>query len=368
MLKLQVLGAGKIGITIYNLLEGDPFFAVNIFDNRPQVANLKTGRQADLSDQTELEKIIQDGDIVVSALPFHMNKSVADAAIKYNKHYFDLTEDVATTKHIAEQTNAHSGNSIFVPQCGLAPGYVSIVAMDLFKKLKSVEKITMRVGALPLYPDNRLKYNLTWSTAGLINEYIQPCPCLERGTAKEVKALEGYERFFHISNEYEAFNTSGGIGSLITTLEGKIDELCYKSIRYPGHREYISFLLEDLKFKDRPKELVKLLDSSLAATKQDKVIVVVSATGSDDAGRLLHLNHAQIVHNQTVNGMELSAIELTTSCSLLAVLDIIREDDLLTETPHKNISSRGRIIRNEDISLERFLANRFGKLWLTGHN
>lgn len=366
MLKLQLLGAGKIGITIYNLLEGDPFFAVNIFDNQPQVANLKTGRQADLSDQTELEKIIQDGDIVVSALPFHMNRSVADAAIQYNKHYFDLTEDVATTRHITEQTQKHPGTSIFVPQCGLAPGYVSIVAMDLFKKLKSVEKITMRVGALPLYPDNRLKYNLTWSTAGLINEYIQPCPCLERGKIKEVKALEGYERFFHLGNEYEAFNTSGGIGSLLNTLEGRVSELSYKSIRYPGHREYMCFLLDDLKFKHRPESLVNLLDASLAATKQDKVIVVVSATGTNHEGRLLHLNHAQIVHNQTINGMELSAIELTTSCSLLAVLDSFREDGILEDKAHEQSTKNARIMRNEDISLDRFLANRFGKLWLSG--
>ncbi|MFX9180922.1 saccharopine dehydrogenase C-terminal domain-containing protein, partial [Acinetobacter baumannii] len=94
-------------------------------------------------------------------------------------------------------------------------------------------------GALPLYPTNGLKYNLTWSTDGLINEYCNPCEAIVDGQMREVLPLEGLEHFSLDGLDYEAFNTSGGLGTLCETLEGRVDSLDYKTVRYPGHREIV---------------------------------------------------------------------------------------------------------------------------------
>src|SRR5690606_12924779 len=108
----------------------------------------------------------------VSALPFFLNVPVARAAREAGLHYFDLTEDVETTRQVMQI--AAGARTAFMPQCGLAPGFVSIAAYDLARRFDSVETVRMRVGALPQFPTNALNYNLTWSTDGLINEYCNP--------------------------------------------------------------------------------------------------------------------------------------------------------------------------------------------------
>ena len=95
----------------------------------------------------------------------------------------------------------------------------------------------MRVGALPQFPTNALTYNLTWSTDGLINEYCNPCEAIHDGERMHVLPLEGIEHFSLDGVRYEAFNTSGGLGTLCDTLDGRVRELNYKTIRYQGHRD-----------------------------------------------------------------------------------------------------------------------------------
>ena len=137
----------------------------------------------------------------------------------------------------------------------------------------------MRVGALPIFPSNALKYNLTWSTDGLINEYCNPCEAIFDGVQREVPALEQVEEFSLDGVQYEAFNTSGGLGTLCDTLAGHVRELNYRTIRYPGHRDVMKLLLHDLRLSERPEVLTELLENALPETRQDVVVIFATATG-----------------------------------------------------------------------------------------
>jgi Saccharopine dehydrogenase C-terminal domain len=121
--------------------------------------------------------------------------------------------------------------------------------------------LKMRVGALPQYPSNALNYNLTWSTDGVINEYCEPCEAIVNGELREVPPLEAREEFALDGVTYEAFNTSGGLGSLCETLKGKVDNLNYKTIRYPGHAAIMKALLQDLRLRERRYILKDILEN-----------------------------------------------------------------------------------------------------------
>src|SRR5690606_38407843 len=161
----------------------------------------------------------------------------------------------------------------------LAPGFIGILAHHLCQGFDKLDRVKMRVGALPLYPDNMLKYNLTWSTDGLINEYCNPCEAIRDGHQVEVQPLEGLEQFGLDGVDYEAFNTSGGLGTLCETLAGKVTELDYKTVRYVGHRYLMNFLLHGLRFQTQRPLLKKLLEAAVRCTTQDVVLVFCTVTG-----------------------------------------------------------------------------------------
>ena len=121
----------------------------------------------------------------------------------------------------------------------------------------------MRVGALPEFPTNSLKYNLTWSVDGLINEYCHPCEAVRHGTLNLVQPLEGLEHFSLDGVEYEAFNTSGGLGTLCETWSGRVETLDYKTVRYPGHRDLMKFLLEELRLANDQETLKRIMRDSV---------------------------------------------------------------------------------------------------------
>lgn len=213
----------------------------------------------------------------------------------------------------------------------------------------------MRVGALAKYPNNAIKYNLTWSTAGLINEYCEPCNAIVDGEYMQILPLEGYEHFTMDGVNYECFNTSGGLGTLCETLKGKVRNLNYKSIRYPGHLDVMRFLINDLKMKDKKELLVDILDNAVPATKQDAVLVYVSVSGQKNK-RYMTETYAVKIYSHEVNGMYCSGIQLTTAGAACAVIDMVREGTL----PQKGL------IKQEDIPFDAFLKNRFGRVYAPG--
>ena len=203
-------------------------------------------------------------DAVISSLPYYCNVAVAEAARRAGIHYFDLTEDVEVTR--AVRRIAEGAAQAFVPQCGLAPGFISIAANELIGHFDELRTVKLRVGALPQHPNNVLKYSLTWSTEGLINEYGNPCEAIVDGRRIEVAPLEGLEEIEIDGTLYEAFNTSGGLGSLGETYGARTQNMDYKTMRYPGHCEQMRLLMNDLKLNHDRGTLKRILENAVPQT------------------------------------------------------------------------------------------------------
>ena len=355
MKTVVVLGAGKIWRMVVHLLAKCGDYHVRAGDMDPQsLARLTSylpdvaARQIDLNSSTTLDEILRRADAVISCAPYHANPLIASRAKELGLHYLDLTEDVGVTRTIIEL--AQDAGTAFIPQCGLAPGFITIVAMHLIQAMTKVVDLHLRVGALPRYPSNMLKYNLTWSTEGLINEYCNPCDVLLNGKPVQVQPLENVELLNIDGIEYEAFNTSGGLGSLAQTLKGKVRNVNYKSLRYPGHQYLIRFLLDDLQMRDHQQELHAIFERALPTTFQDQVVIFVSATGTY-RGRLTENTYARTILHKEIDGQNWSGIQITTAAGVCAVLDLLLQGKL---------PQRG-FVRQEDVAWSDFIHNRFGK-------
>lgn len=358
MRPILLLGAGKIGAIITELLTETGDYLVTLADsNADQLARIPSKNSvkkviADITNESELDKLMKNQFAVLTALPFHLTAKVPTVAVHNKVHYLDLTEDVACTKNV--KALAKNANSALIPQCGLAPGFITIAANDLAKTFDKLNNIHMRVGALPKYPANALKYNLTWSTAGLINEYCNPCEAIVDGKLTLVQPLEQLETFCLDGVTYEAFNTSGGLGTLCETLEGKVQNLDYRSVRYPGHRDIMKLLLQDLRLQERQELLIEIFENALPKVTQDVVLVFVNVNGMRD-GQYVEDIYANKIYSQTINGQQWSAIQVTTASGVCTVLDLLSNGKIKTKG----------LIKQEDICLKDFLNNRFGHYYKT---
>jgi saccharopine dehydrogenase-like NADP-dependent oxidoreductase len=353
MQHVVVIGAGHIGSTIASLLSEAGDYRITVADQSAErLAGLGAQPRVDhavldVTDGPALRALLAGKFAVLSAAPYHLTFPVAEAARACGAHYMDLTEDVATTRKV--KALAADAPTAFIPQCGLAPGFISIVAADLARHFDTLHDVRLRVGALPKYPSNALNYNLTWSTDGVINEYCEPCEAIVDGLPRQTRALEECETFALDGVTYEAFNTSGGLGTLCESLEGRVRNLNYRTIRYPGHAAIMKALLNDLRLRDRRELLKDILENSVPATLQDVVIVFVTVSGLKD-GHLLQETYAHKIYARQWGGRTLSAIQITTASGICAVLDMLAQGEL---------RSVG-FVRQEEIALSDFLANRFG--------
>ncbi len=353
MSDILLLGAGKIGEMISALLMGTGDYQVTVADrDEENLASIKarTGAKTlkiDIANESELLAAMDGKFAVMSACPYQLNKLIAPAAKKAGVHYLDLTEDVESTRLVKEL--AKDSKSAFIPQCGLAPGFISIVAYDIAKKFDSLQDVHLRVGALPQFPTNALQYNLTWSTDGLINEYIQPCEAIINGKLVEVPALEERECFSLDGINYEAFNTSGGLGTLCETLAGKVRNLNYRTVRYPGHRDIMKLLLQDLRLGERPELMKDIFETALPLTKQDVVLVFVTVMGEKD-GRFMQESWSRKVYSRDIDGETWTAIQITTASGICAVLDLLHDGKL----------PQSGFVCQEEIEFDDFISNRFG--------
>lgn len=351
--RILLLGAGKIGAAIIELLGASGDYELTVAERDEDL--LKSIHRHDISRETAdlrdpeiVRGLMKDHDAVISALPFYLNVDVAEAARDCGLHYFDLTEDIQTTRKI-EEIAAGAGTA-FMPQCGLAPGFISIVAYALTKRFDSLDAVRMRVGALPRFPTNALNYNLTWSTDGLINEYCNQCEAIHDGARIDMLPLQSVEQFSLDGITYEAFNTSGGLGTLCETLDGKVRELNYKTVRYPGHCDYIKLLVNDLRLGERRVLFKDVLEAAIPVTLQDVVLVFATVTGQRD-GRLTQESYANRIYSADIEGRTWSAIQITAAAGVCAAIDLMRGGSL----------PKAGFVRQEDIELEAFLSNRFGR-------
>ncbi len=381
-----VLGAGKVGKSVAELLlgTGGGSYRVTIADRDdgtlreidgsldrlrahvPHPVDAAT-RRVDVSDAGAVRSALKGHDYVICMLPFNFVAGIAEAAGDLGVHYFDVTEDVETTDRVRAIAAQGRATVALVPQCGLAPGYIAIAAYDIARGFSELHDLRLRVGALPQFPTNALKYNVTWSAAGVVNEYCEPCNVMLGGRPVQVPALEGLENFSFEGVEYEAFYTSGGIGSLIETLTAEKrttpeTTLAYKTIRYPGHCQIMKVLLQDLRLgvehaaptRDGTKFdrslAVSLLEHALPRTFQDVVVIFISCIGIRN-GRREQVNFRRAIRATEVFGRVWPAIELTTAAGVCAMVDLHR----LGKLP------RTGFVRQEQCTLDMFNQTPFGR-------
>jgi saccharopine dehydrogenase-like NADP-dependent oxidoreductase len=396
MNSILVLGGGKVGKSVAELLLtlGKGAYRVTLADRedanlREAQANMQrvkslvphacefTVKKLDASDKGAVREALKGQNHVICMLPFDLVAGIAEMANELGVHYFDVTEDVETTDAVRRIADQGRAKVALVPQCGLAPGYIAIAGYHIARQFSEIHELTLRVGALPQYPTNALHYNVTWSTAGVVNEYCEPCNVMLDGKLAKLPALEGLENFSFEGIEYEAFYTSGGVGSLIDTLvgEGKTraeSRIAYKTIRYPGHRDLMKFLLQDLRLGVEHAEpaasgrvfdrrlAIDLMDHAIARTLQDVVIVFINCIGmkrDGDAIRREQVNFKRAVHATEMFGRVWPAIELTTAAGVCAMVDMHR----LGKLP------RTGFIRQEECPLTAFNQSLFGLAYEAPH-
>ena len=360
MHRILLLGAGKIGRAIASLLGRSGDFDVVVgdiaqtaLDRLRGIPHVRT-KVVDVADPDDLREALADRQSVVSACSYHANAGIATAALTAGASYFDLTEDVATTRTVRGLAEKAIAGQIFMPQCGLAPGFINIAGHHLTTGFERLDSVKLRVGALPQFPVGELKYNLTWSTDGLINEYCNPCEVVHEGHKREVLALEGLEHFSLDGIDYEAFNTSGGLGTVWETLAGRVRTLDYKTVRYRGHRDLVHFLVDELGLRHHRDELKRMLERAVPITLQDVVLVFVTVTGLRN-GALTQVTDARKIYAADVAGEPWSAIQITTANGICAAVDLHRQGRL----------PRQGFVRQEQVDLPGFLANRFGSVYRT---
>lgn len=331
--KIGIIGSGNIGWAIQKLLKND-------YDLK--IGDIKDG--LDATSEEQVKKFLEGGEAVISAGPYAVNKTIAKVAADMGIGYLDLTEDVATTDYV----KTLNSNSVLIPQCGLAPGAINICAAHLIEEFDEVDEVLMRVGALPKYTTNEMSYYLSWSTNGLINEYCNASDVIYEGSKAKVMPLEGMEKLIIEGKSYEAFNTSGGCASMCDTYEGKVQNLTYKTIRYPGHQAHMKFLFNDLSLKKNREVLENLFDKEVPRTTDDVVIFFVKVIGKID-GVLQEKTYCRKIQGQG----KFSAIQITTAAGVCSVLDLYLQN---------KIKGKG-LISQESIPWEDFLKNKFGQIY-----
>ncbi|MDV7340340.1 saccharopine dehydrogenase C-terminal domain-containing protein [Terasakiella sp. A23] len=348
--KIAVLGLGKVGALAATLLH-EAGFDVTGFDLRQLSKNLPCAMdQCDFADENQLSKAMEPFDALLSCLPYHLNLGVAKVAHMQGMHYFDLTEDVPTTKAILELSQTSKG--IMAPQCGLAPGFIGIVGAHLVDQFDEIRAIKLRVGALPQNPTGHLGYAFNWSPEGVVNEYLNDCEVIEDGEIKLVSPMEWLETIYIDGMQFEAFTTSGGLGSMCETYLGRAQNLDYKSIRYPGHAKLMNFFFHELLMREDRAKAGEILTHAKPPVNDDVVYVHASAEGTVD-DRLMRKEFVRSYYPIMVAGEMRTAIAWTTSASVVSVIEMVR-DGLLPE--------RG-FLKQEEIILEDFLKTRNGHLY-----
>ena len=347
---IAVCGLGRVGTVAATLLHEAGFRVLGVDTRAPRRPPPFELRAADVASSMGLDLALADADAVLSCLPYRLNVAVAAAAHRRGIHYFDLTEDVGTTRAVVEL--AATSHGVMAPQCGLAPGFIGIVGAAQVAAFETCRSLRLRVGALPQNPTGLMGYAFNWSPEGVVNEYLNDCEVIEEGERKWVSSMEWHEPLYVDGVALEAFTTSGGLGTICETLHGKVANVDYKTIRYPGHMRLMNFFFHELLMRERRELAGEILTNAKPPVDADVVYVHVSAEGTID-GRLQRREFVRAYRPRPVAGREESAIAWTTAASAAAVIQLVRDGVL---------PQRG-LLKQEEVSLEAFLATPTGSLF-----
>lgn len=346
---LLVVGLGKVGSLVATLLH-EAGYQVKGLDQRERSDLPIPVEAADVTNPEALAPHLADRHGVVSCLPYDLNIGVARAAHAAGIHYFDLTEDVPTTKEVLKLSETSKG--VMAPQCGLAPGFIGIVGASLTQPFESLRSIELRVGALPQNPRGLLGYAFNWSPEGVVNEYLNDCEVIRDGRKMLVPAMGQLETIVINGIRLEAFTTSGGLGTMCDTYAGRVQQLNYKTMRYPGHCDLMRFFFEELHLKDRRKEAGEILVNAKPPVSEDVVYVHAAVEGRKN-GELFREEFVEAYYPIDIGGQTWRAISWTTAASICAVVEMVGAGQL---------PQRG-FIKQEEIPLDAFLETRNGSLY-----
>lgn len=355
--EVRVVGLGKVGELVATLL-ADTGFTVTAFDARERSDLPFATKTLDVRDRAALHDALVGADAVVSCLPYNLNLGVAETAYECALHYFDLTEDVPTTNRVLELSAIKStaSKSVFAPQCGLAPGLIGIIGSSLTKHFDEIRSIELKVGALPRHPAGLLGYAFNWSAEGVVNEYLNDCEVLRSGHRQMVPAMTEHERVVIGGIELEASLTSGGLGTMCETYEGRVQRLDYKTMRYPGHFELMRFFFDELGLRDRRELAGQILVDAKPPVDDDVVYLHAAVEGRADVangGMPYRKQYVRAYQPLDINGHRWRAISWTTAASAAAVVELVADGRL----------PQSGFIKQEDIAFADLLSTKNGALF-----
>ncbi|HXH69685.1 MAG TPA: saccharopine dehydrogenase C-terminal domain-containing protein [Pyrinomonadaceae bacterium] len=367
-MKILVLGAGRMGHgAVFDLARNSSEVeAVTVADadfEKAQIVaeNVKSAKvsaiQLDVSDYEKCAAVMCRHEAAISCVNYWYNLELSKAAIETKTNFCDLGgNNYVVDEQLALDEEARKANINIIPDCGLAPGMVSILAMYGANRFDETEKIHIRVGGLPQNPKPPLNYQLVFSVEGLINEYIEKARVIRNGEIKEVESMTELESLeFEGFPALEAFQTSGGTSTLPETFLGKIKELDYKTIRYAGHCEKFKMMIDlglcsseeivadYVKIKPR-KVLGELLQKNLPADEPDYVLIRLEFVGTIN-GEQKHLRYDIV--DKFDEQTNLSAMMRTTAfpASIIAQM-----------TARGDVKMRGATPQEKAINAENFVA------------
>jgi lysine 6-dehydrogenase len=274
--------------------------------------------------QKDVVKLMKKFKCCVSAVPYIYNFNLAKAAIKAKCHFVDLGgNNEVVEKEFSLSKAAKKAGIAIVPDSGLAPGLVSnLTALGLLNFKEKVENVKLRVGGLPQNPKGDLQYMIVFSVKGLVNEYIEPVKVIQDFKIRTVKPMLPTERiYFKDYGFFEAFPTSGGVSTLPKSFKGKIKNMDYKTIRYPGHAEKISTLIElgltssekIGKFNCSPRDVLEnLLVKNYSLKGKDMVVlkVILESKKKTISYTLIDKEKGQLTAMMRCTGFPAAAIAL----------------------------------------------------------
>jgi saccharopine dehydrogenase-like NADP-dependent oxidoreductase len=336
--KIVIAGAGNIGRSTGLLLREEGDLEVDLFlgDGRASVAEEAAHWIREGSDvqgavepfhlpsdgvSPEVESLLSQADILLDCLPGHEAPRMAGLARKHDLHYANLTEYVEETKQVVEI--AQGAERGFLLQTGLAPGYINVLGCSLFERfcrahgVDSADTLAMRVGALTTRACAPHFYGFTWSSIGVATEYVKPSVVVRDGKRITRPSLSDRATVLLDGVVYEEALTSGGAADLPDALAGKVRNLDYKTLRYPGHYAWVESLLAKAPPDADPAEyLLREMEEVVPFVEDDLVVLYASVEGRDKDGVRRRVETSRVIHPCRVGARMLKAIQATTSAGL----------------------------------------------------
>ena len=334
-----IAGAGGIGqaaaliLSEYNELMDTKIYIGDINQNaiNSSISYVKSGctKGADIEgvlmamdgSNEVMDKAFADCDVILDCLPGSQAPRMAKFALQHGLHYANLTEYVAETNEIMEI--AKDADTAFVLQTGLAPGFINVLACQLYNSFKNIyksdqlERMTMKVGAVTPHASAPHFYAFTWSPIGVATEYLKDAVVVKDFETKSIPALSGRETIYINGKEYEDNYTSGGAADLPDAFAGKIRNLDYKTLRLPGHYKWVDHVVCSIEEEDNKiKTLEATMLSQIPSVEDDLVVIYSSVEGHDETGRLRKIEKAYEIPPSMVGNQVLRAIQSTTAAPL----------------------------------------------------